>query len=1128
MSSTPIGFIYFSRMITRIKENAIRQNVKQIIFLLEQYLNSPSKPLTLTQISYCRNLLLYIDDPVIKSRMNMLLDSHFSKLADNDKYKVKSNTFSTINRRNPISTGNTNTSLQQNNQSSLQQPYEHDIMDNQDCNINSITDPFYYLSFSYYYFFFYIKQIEYMQSAPIKFPNTGIVGQNLLAAGKQYRSYIVPNSIREIEQRSPINYDIAPNSLMKVLKDEQELYNQSFDGPMTRALKKNGREDVLDAIYDENDRDDINDDDIDDIEEGPDISARSLRKLIYKNDYLIPTLKRRYPQLSYLKTYGDEVGNLFDFDKNRGSGILSLKEGSGWWENAKEWTKKKIKEVSGLDKLEAWRDKQLEKGKKAFDKVRDKAYDSYLWASSLPTQFSRNKQIAKDTRNIIYNDNVKTAKEWWNGHLDSWRNRDKRNRKEIKDDVTTIKNKADVLDGLISKKTKGQLSDKDYGDVINKYAKDYYELQDEMSRIQKIPWLKRPKEASELKKKYNEITQKLDNLGLLKNPDFVQRKAINSDGKEDLNKLTGQEFFLVQKGKKRKEMHIPMEANLREPVDGRLPQNRAKMKSNEEVEQEREQSMRKLAEQRVMDEGLEGEDKEKRIRELMSGELKKEGEKYYYNPYDYTKAPNPKKSYLETPAEYKNINNKLYKLRNKMVLNSVTKEEYNAAMQEAMKGTSGSYQMQPKQKQKQIDEDIVKILLQQKPSIEQFKKQRYNNYGYLYKDADEDINETIWSRAHPQVAPAENPEENKNEQEMEEGTSVWDKFMPKNWKNFKFNNDSNAPETIPEENGEEILNEDANLNQINNNNIGNNEIFYDLDNNDEENPEIAPPSKDVTKENVPPSKSKSWFFSKMPNLFSRKKNATSPTEPTTTKEVSPPIDKEANKEGSPSTEPTTETTTIKEPPKSEKPKKPPPLPQGLEKIYASQYNELPKGLDTLDTNNLDRMIDYAKKFKEYNNYFIKNNKGYGKYSVEQLKSRNEKLEKIIAKTEEVKRSKEEVDKLEKKIDPDKLEQVKKNKENKKIVNELFEKESQYNKYIKGRAAKGLAIRKMMEGYRLQPDGIWVDKNGKKDYNLGNEIIAKNRTSNNNKSKKGTGILIEQIQIPKRYSFETINSKRRKK
>ena len=153
MSSTPIGFIYFSRMITRIKENAIRQNVKQIIFLLEQYLNSPSKPLTLTQISYCRNLLLYIDDPVIKSRMNMLLDSHFSKLADNDKYKVKSNTFSTINRRNPISTGNTNASLQQNNQSSLQQPYEHDIMDNQDCNINSITDPFYYLSFSYYFFF---------------------------------------------------------------------------------------------------------------------------------------------------------------------------------------------------------------------------------------------------------------------------------------------------------------------------------------------------------------------------------------------------------------------------------------------------------------------------------------------------------------------------------------------------------------------------------------------------------------------------------------------------------------------------------------------------------------------------------------------------------------------------------------------------------------------------------------------------------------------------------------------------------------------------------------------------------------------------------------------------------------
>lgn len=950
-----------------------------------------------------------------------------------------------------------------------------------------------------------------MQSATIRLPNIGMVGQNLLGYGKQFRTYSVPNSIPEIEQRAPINYNIAPNSLMKVLKDEQELYNQSFDGPMTRALKKNGREDVLDAIYDENDRDDINDDDIDDIEEGPDISARSLRKLIYKNDYLIPALKRRHPQLSYLKTYGDEVGNLFDFDKNRGSGILSLKEGSGWWENTKEWTKKKIKEVTGLDKLEQWRDRQVEKGKNAFNKVRDKAYDSYLWASSLPTQFSRNKQIAKDTGNIIYNDNVKTAKEWWNGHLDSWRNRDKRNRKEIKEDVTTIKNKADVLDGLISLKTKDQLSSSaEYSDIINKYAKDYYQLQDEMSRIQKIPWLKRPKEASELKKKYNEITQKLDNLGLLKNPEFVKMKAINNEGREDLNKLTGQEFFLVQKGKKRKEMRIPMETNLRETVDGVLPKNIAHIKSNEEVEKEKEESMRKLAEQRVKDEGLEGEEKEKRMNELMSGELRKEGENYYYNPYDYTKAPNPNISHLETPEQYKINKGQLYNARKKMVLNSVTKEEYNRAMQEVMKNISGSYKMQPKQKQKEIDEEIVKLLLEQRPSIAKFKELKQNQYGHLYPNPDENINETIWSRAHPQVAPAENPEENKKEQEIEEGISGLNKLIPWNWQTLNFEDDSNALETIPEENGEEILNEDANLNQINNNNIDDNEIYYDLDNNDEEVPEIPPPSKDVTKENVPPSKDQPGFFSKMTNLFSRKKKATPPTEstttkeespstePTTTKEVSPPKDKEV----SPSTEPTTETTTIKEPPKIKKPNIPEALPKGINDIYSSQFSDNPKDMKSLDTDNLDKLIDYAKKMKEYEQYYLDNYNHRGNINDGQLKLRIEKLQNMIAKAEDL-------------------------KETKKVVDDLYKTQPQYKKFIRGAAAKNLAINYIKKGYRMNANGFWYDKDGKVDNTISNKILSRKRTFNN-KRIKGKGILIEQIQIPKRYSFETINSKRRKK
>lgn len=85
MSQTPVGFVYFSRMITRIKENAIRQNAKQICFLLDQYLSSPSKPLTMTQISYCRNLLLYIDDPVMKNKLSQMIDNHFMKIMENDK-----------------------------------------------------------------------------------------------------------------------------------------------------------------------------------------------------------------------------------------------------------------------------------------------------------------------------------------------------------------------------------------------------------------------------------------------------------------------------------------------------------------------------------------------------------------------------------------------------------------------------------------------------------------------------------------------------------------------------------------------------------------------------------------------------------------------------------------------------------------------------------------------------------------------------------------------------------------------------------------------------------------------------------------------------------------------------------
>lgn len=137
MSSTPIGFIYFSRMITRIKENAIRQNAKQIIFLLDQYLTSPTKPLTLTQISYCRNLLLYIDDPSAKARLTMLLDNHFSKLSDNEKNRSKGLSLSNMNRRPPPS-------LQQNNQPPIQSSYEHDLVDNQESNMGSISDQFYY------------------------------------------------------------------------------------------------------------------------------------------------------------------------------------------------------------------------------------------------------------------------------------------------------------------------------------------------------------------------------------------------------------------------------------------------------------------------------------------------------------------------------------------------------------------------------------------------------------------------------------------------------------------------------------------------------------------------------------------------------------------------------------------------------------------------------------------------------------------------------------------------------------------------------------------------------------------------------------------------------------------------
>ena len=251
-----------------------------------------------------------------------------------------------------------------------------------------------------------------MQVGTLTTPNTGLVGRTELYKGKDFRNYEVPDYIPEIEMRFPINYNVAPNSLIDVLKKEQMIYNSSFQGPMTRALLENGRQDVLEKIYEENDKEDVDKDENFNLEEGAEVTPRALRRIIYNNDYLIPTLKRADPQLYNNKTLGNNVGEYFDLDYNRGSGILSCKKGGS------------VAAALGIGALAAAAYKPLKAGyewtkKKALvtgTKLRDKALNSYLYVKSRPEQARRNRTIKKDIKNINKVGTIKSIKDWWNDH----------------------------------------------------------------------------------------------------------------------------------------------------------------------------------------------------------------------------------------------------------------------------------------------------------------------------------------------------------------------------------------------------------------------------------------------------------------------------------------------------------------------------------------------------------------------------------------------------------------------------------------------------------------------------------------------------------------------------------------
>ena len=167
-----------------------------------------------------------------------------------------------------------------------------------------------------------------IHEATIANPNTGLVGKNFIAVGREYHNYKVPDSVPEIEMRDPIRYNMAPASFLEVFKQDQAMYNKAFQGPLISALERNGRQDVLDTIrgLEEIPDDDPNDErDGSGLFEGDHVNPRYLRKLIYYNDYAIPYYSSNYP-----KGYDPQaLVNAIDWDRGRGSGYLYAKPDGG-------------------------------------------------------------------------------------------------------------------------------------------------------------------------------------------------------------------------------------------------------------------------------------------------------------------------------------------------------------------------------------------------------------------------------------------------------------------------------------------------------------------------------------------------------------------------------------------------------------------------------------------------------------------------------------------------------------------------------------------------------------------------------------------------------------------------------
>lgn len=94
--NAPLGYSYFRRLVSNIKEKALHKCSDDIFNVLEKYLNNPSNPLTHSQILYCRNLLFYIDDAEKSNLLNKLIEKHYNLLVNS-----KMNTINNISQSQP-------------------------------------------------------------------------------------------------------------------------------------------------------------------------------------------------------------------------------------------------------------------------------------------------------------------------------------------------------------------------------------------------------------------------------------------------------------------------------------------------------------------------------------------------------------------------------------------------------------------------------------------------------------------------------------------------------------------------------------------------------------------------------------------------------------------------------------------------------------------------------------------------------------------------------------------------------------------------------------------------------------------------------------------------------------------